>query len=647
MSRPTGALAEVRSADEVLASLDEQGSLDGLPFMPEMLRFCGQRLPVSRVLRKTCAEDPADGARMRRFAAGDVVYLDGLRCDGSAHGGCGRACMLFWKKAWLRFPDPGSPVGGASGAPPAPSRLRTRAADGAYWCQSTALQGATLPATRGHQLRVFAEEALRGVLGPGEVLSHALVPLAAVARIALGFEVATVGTSDKTPDDALGLEPGEWVRVKSRAEIAATLDRAGRNRGLEFTPVMHECCGRVFRVKQRVDRMILEATGRMRDLRNTVILEAATCRGALIIGGCPRNEYHLWREIWLRRVEPPPGAARGDLMSTSVPNDDASGGWCERPHGLALLLGEFRLFEWRFPALVLERHHSELPERLALLPLPLERLGRGAEAAVVPSFADDALPAGLSFDRRHLRLVERVSHHAVALQGTFDDYLRGLRQKTRHELRRKTRRLASELGSRLVYRELGEPGEMAEFHRLALQVSEKTYQERLLGVGLPAGEGFRRKLEDLARLHLVRGHLMLDGERPIAYGYCEAQGPVLNYRVTGYDPKYRHLSPGAVLLGRMLESLFAEGRFRLLDFGWGEAQWKQDFATRSVRAGPVIFFRPTPRNLAMVSAHAALRKTNALVLRLLRAAGVKDALKRFLRSRATSVPRPTSPAGGD
>ena len=37
-----GEAVEVRSEAEILSRLDENGRLDGLPFMPEMLQFCGQ-----------------------------------------------------------------------------------------------------------------------------------------------------------------------------------------------------------------------------------------------------------------------------------------------------------------------------------------------------------------------------------------------------------------------------------------------------------------------------------------------------------------------------------------------------------------------------------------------------------------------------
>ena len=43
-----GELVEVKSVDEILATLDERGSLKALPFMPEMLKYSGKRFRVSR-----------------------------------------------------------------------------------------------------------------------------------------------------------------------------------------------------------------------------------------------------------------------------------------------------------------------------------------------------------------------------------------------------------------------------------------------------------------------------------------------------------------------------------------------------------------------------------------------------------------------
>ena len=94
-----GDLVEVCSEAEILLTLDEKGRLENIPFMPEMLKFCGQRFRISRPALKTCVDDQEIRQPDR------TVFLEEARCDGGNHGGCGRACLIFWKEAWLR---PGS-----------------------------------------------------------------------------------------------------------------------------------------------------------------------------------------------------------------------------------------------------------------------------------------------------------------------------------------------------------------------------------------------------------------------------------------------------------------------------------------------------------------------------------------------------------
>ena len=89
----------------ILATLDEQGCLDGLPFMPEMAAFCGHRVPVQRRVEKVW--EYAHGTGMRQFR--DAVLLQALRCDGKSHGGCQAACHLIWKEAWLKRPWTNNP----------------------------------------------------------------------------------------------------------------------------------------------------------------------------------------------------------------------------------------------------------------------------------------------------------------------------------------------------------------------------------------------------------------------------------------------------------------------------------------------------------------------------------------------------------
>ena len=63
LSLRVGQLVEVRSEDEILATLDANGMLEDLPFMPEMVRFCGQQFRVGAVAHKLCDTQSRTGMR--------------------------------------------------------------------------------------------------------------------------------------------------------------------------------------------------------------------------------------------------------------------------------------------------------------------------------------------------------------------------------------------------------------------------------------------------------------------------------------------------------------------------------------------------------------------------------------------------------
>ena len=140
-----GDVVEVKSPEEILLTLDADGTLDRLPFMPEMMEFCGRRFPVSKRVVKTCTSGTKAGSSMRVFRTDDVFLLDGLRCSGADHDGCQKACTIFWREAWLRKVQ-------ESAAPPKFSleesrelraRLKTKRDPQTYFCQASELLNAT------------------------------------------------------------------------------------------------------------------------------------------------------------------------------------------------------------------------------------------------------------------------------------------------------------------------------------------------------------------------------------------------------------------------------------------------------------------------------------------------------------------------
>jgi len=306
----------VRSPEEILSTLDADGTLDGLPFMPEMLDWCGKSFHVQRRVEKTCVDvtPPADGAR-RRFLANDVVILDGPRCDGHGHDGCKHGCRIFWKEAWLRPMDAEATTTQRSetGLDKLRARLKVKSDENHYFCQSTELFKATEAFTGRHKfwwLRIPFREIRNGDRSVSEILKlFVLWYWAKLYRAATG-EPWFRGPHVRTPRESLDLKPGDVVRVKSRAQIVKTLDHNSRNRGLSFGYEMTRCCEGLAEVRYRVDRIIDERTGKMRELYDTVTLQnmrnnetlcdECLCGGEL--GDCPRGELMYWREIWLERA---------------------------------------------------------------------------------------------------------------------------------------------------------------------------------------------------------------------------------------------------------------------------------------------------------------------------------------------------------
>lgn len=330
-----GELVEVRSIDEILATLDERGSLKALPFMPEMLKYSGHRFRVSRRAIKLC--DTIDSTGMHRMY--DTVHLEGLRCDGSAHGGCQAGCLLYWNEAWLKRVGPGeSPAEAGRAAQelssretpvPVPALLagatRTGAAAGSdedgdvtFSCQATELTRAAPERMPWWDARQYVRDVTSGNASLFAMLRSLLFMLfnkfqAANRRFLPGLLLIhngrrwpfIEGRLTKTPQELLDLRPGELVEVKSKEEIFQTLDTKDRNRGMTFDTEMLKYCGKRARVLRRVEHILDEKTGKMLHLRgDCIVLEGVTCTGDYN-QYCPRSIYPYWREIWLRRVEEP------------------------------------------------------------------------------------------------------------------------------------------------------------------------------------------------------------------------------------------------------------------------------------------------------------------------------------------------------
>lgn len=286
---------------------------------------------------------------------------------------------------------------------------------------------------------------------------------------------------------------------------------------------------------------------------------------------------------------------------------------------------------------------ATIRKRLVLQSFDLDSALSGADP-VLPTLPPDAdglmlrslplakLPYVQSTARNLLIYVRQTyPRHYALLTGSFDAYFSNFSPKTRSTLKRKVRKFKEMSGGELDFREYRTPTEMEAFHRLARSVSKNTYQERLLGSGLPDNPAYVNDMLTRAAQDRARGYLLFLDDRPVSYLYTPIDDGRVVYAYLGYDPTVSPHSPGTVLQLEAMERLFAEGRYRLFDFTEGDGQHKRQFATHSIDCADLMLLHPSITNRTLITTHRSFNTVVDHVGEITERYGVKTKLKKWLR----------------
>ncbi|WP_439539840.1 GNAT family N-acetyltransferase [Sphingomonas sp.] len=278
----------------------------------------------------------------------------------------------------------------------------------------------------------------------------------------------------------------------------------------------------------------------------------------------------------------------------------------------------------RVPLSLDEAREGRLP---VLPPLP-----RDAHGYVVTSLPEDRLEAMVYASGRMIGFVrQKYTRYYADLTGGFDAYMAGLSGNARQGAKRKAKKIAQVSGGDLDIRSYRTPAELEAFHDIARRIALRTYQEKLMGEGLPATPEFIRGMLTAAAADRVRAWLLFIAGEPAAYLYCPAHGDNLVYEYVGHDPAFNDLSPGAVLQVEAFRDLFDEGRFARFDFTEGDGQHKRQYATGGVPCVDLLLLRPSLTNRVTTAALGGFNKTVAGGKALVDAVGLEKLSKKLRR----------------
>jgi CelD/BcsL family acetyltransferase involved in cellulose biosynthesis len=275
---------------------------------------------------------------------------------------------------------------------------------------------------------------------------------------------------------------------------------------------------------------------------------------------------------------------------------------------------------------------DEPPLCLGKLPEPPPRLD-GADGYVVWSHPiSTKLPVLRTRNDAVLYMPRQYERFSIELSGDFDRYMAHFSGKTRSSLRRKVRKFADASGGAIDFREYRTPDQIADFLPLARKVSAKSYQERLLGIGLPADQVFLASALQSAAGDGVRAYLLFLAGEPVSYLYCPVEEGTVQYDRLGYDPEWSSLSPGTVLQLLALQTLFSEKRFTNFDFTEGEGQHKELFSTQSCLCADVYVLSRRLKPVLLTRLHHAADSLSAAAGTLLDQLNLRSRLRRLARS---------------
>lgn len=188
--------------------------------------------------------------------------------------------------------------------------------------------------------------------------------------------------------------------------------------------------------------------------------------------------------------------------------------------------------------------------------------------------------------------VTMAPHLVLQFGKTFDDTMKVMSAKERSNTRRKGKLLEKRFPD-LVMRTYSKAEEVAEFGASASELTKRGYQGELaVGFrGLPAQVA---AMQCDARNGRWLAYGLFGEGRLLSYECGCLYGNVFFGEATAFDPEFRALSPGTVLLWRVVADLQTRG-VSAFDFGYGEAVYKRSMTNFADEEATVVLLGSSVR----------------------------------------------------
>lgn len=226
-------------------------------------------------------------------------------------------------------------------------------------------------------------------------------------------------------------------------------------------------------------------------------------------------------------------------------------------------------------------------------------------------------------------------HWLLQLPSTFDEFMSQRSKKRRYWLNRLPRILDKDFPGTWAIKSYRTTNVALAFANAAEDIAKKTYH-RGLGVGFYFNEEYLDRLKlEAARAHL-RGYILTINNEPKAFWYCSANDNVLYLSATGYDPAFSNYELGTVLLLNIFRE-HCGSDIKCVDFGLGDADYKQRYGTEYFSESTVLIFPLTFRGVSVNFIYSLTLHINSFARMILNRLKLAHKVKTLWRKKAITA----------
>ena len=226
-----------------------------------------------------------------------------------------------------------------------------------------------------------------------------------------------------------------------------------------------------------------------------------------------------------------------------------------------------------------------------------------------------------------------IPHWEMELPLDVEGILGNLKANHRRHIRSKERKLNNTFSNNVLWRWENRFENLPLLCAQLELVAKNTYH-RGLRTGFINNDEYRRRFELFARRGQLRMQLLEIKSQIRAFWIGTIYNNIFYASETGYDPDLREFEVGTLGLLKTADGLLREG-VRKIDFGFGDAPYKQRFGNKCWQEGTLRMFAPNAKGLALRHVLQGGAVLENMARGLVARGGFGDRLKTAWRRRLT------------